>query len=59
MPSPSLVSVPVEVPMALLIVVLPAPPTVSAKAPPIAPERVSKPASELMREAAARVMAPA
>ena len=58
-PAPSLVNVPVEVVMLPLTVVLPAPPKVRFCAPLIAPERVSRSASELMLEAPARVMAPA
>jgi hypothetical protein len=48
------------VPMAPETVVLPAPPIVRfCAAPEMLPERVSAPASELMREAEPRVSAPA
>src|SRR5437870_2972122 len=40
------------------MVVLPAPPTVRSKAPVIPPVRVNVPASELIRDADPRVMAP-
>ena len=60
-PAPSLVSVPEVVPMMLLIVVLPAPPTVRPNpAPVIVPTllRVRVPASELIRLAAPKVSRP-
>ena len=57
-PAPSFVSVPAEVPMTLLTVVLPAPPIVRFCAPLMPPDKVSVSASELMRVAAPSVMAP-
>ena len=59
MPIPSFVSVPVEVAMELLIVVLPEPPIERFCVPVIPPDKVSKPASELIRAAAPRLIAPA
>ena len=60
-PLPSLVSVPAPVPIVLLIVVFPEPPTVSARPEPVIVPllSVSRPASELIRVAAASVTAPA
>ena len=59
MPAPSLVRVPVVVPMTPLMTVLPAPPTVRPRpAPLILPETVSVPASELMRLAVTRATVP-
>ena len=57
-PRPSLVSVPVLVAIALLMVVFPAPPMVRFCVPLMPPERVRRSASELMRVAPARAMAP-
>src|SRR2546422_540763 len=60
-PAPSLVRVPlvpVLIPV-VLMVVLPAPPTVKpSPVPVIPPERVNVPASELIRDADPKVMAP-
>ena len=58
-PAPSLVRPPTPPIAAVLIVVLPAPPTVVRKPPLVMPPvRVSVPASLLMREALAWVIAP-
>lgn len=57
-PAPSLVKVPDVVPITPLIVVLPAPPTVNALAPEVAPDNVNVPASEFIRVALPRVIAP-
>ena len=57
-PLPSLVSLPVVV-ISSAMVTLPAPPTVRLVAPlMVLPDSVSVPASELMRESLARVIAP-
>ena len=59
MPVPSLVRLPVVVPITPLIVVLPTPPTVSAWAAPVMPpESVKVPPSEFTRGVAPRVMGP-
>ena len=61
LPAPSLVNVPVVVPITLAIVVSPAPPTVRPKpAPVIVPrfDSVSAPASVLIRALPARVIKP-
>ena len=60
-PAPSLVSVPVVVPMMLLIVIFPAPPSVRPNVGPVIVPvlvSVSVPESELMRDAAPRVSNP-